>query len=83
MLFFEGKEILILKPFVSKVKVLFEEKEFFIVEINGKKEKIEKKGLLFCVENNKKIFFFKGNYLIHDPIHRPKRFRKKIIQLKI
>jgi RNase P/RNase MRP subunit p29 len=79
MFFFEGKEIFVFKPFVLKVKVLFEEKELFLVEINGKKRKINKKNLLFAVQENNKIIFLNGNSLIHNPVNRIKRFKKRLL----
>ena len=79
MFFFEGKEIFVFKPFVLKVKVLFEEKELFLVEINGKKRKINKKNLIFAVQENNKIIFLNGNSLIHNPVNRIKRFKKRLL----
>ena len=78
MFFFEGKEIFIFRPIKIKAKVLFEDKDFFLIEINEKKEKINKKNLLFAIQENNKIIFFNGNYLLHNPVNRIKRFRKKI-----
>ena len=79
MFFFEGKKIFMFKPIKSKAKVLFEEKEFFLVVMNEKKKKIYKKNLLFAIQENNKIIFLKGDYLLHNPVNRIKRFKRRLL----
>jgi len=63
MLFIEGQEIYLLKPFKAKVRVLLEKEEELIVEKNGKLIKLRKKGILFVIKKGNKLFYVKGEFL--------------------
>ncbi len=84
MFFFEGKEVLIInKRSKSKIKgkVLLEEKEFFIIKTKSNEIKIFKKNIIIVLKEKGKLIFFQGNSLIHNPVNRIKRFKKKILKL--
>ncbi len=63
MLFIEGQEIYLLKPFKAKAKVLLEKEEELIIKKDDKIIKLRKEDIIFAIKKGNKLFYVRGEFL--------------------